>query len=84
MHGNGPSAEAENAVLRGQLQGLEARLTRVDQALERVMANDAKIRQPDITRAREILDWEPSSGLRAGIMPTYNYFKSVLEEQKGR
>ena len=45
MAGNGPSAEAENAVLRGQLQGLEARLTRVDQALERVMANDAKIRQ---------------------------------------
>lgn len=43
--GNGPSAEAENAVLRGQLQGLEARMTRVDQALERVMAHDAKIRQ---------------------------------------
>ncbi len=45
MQGNSLSAEAENAVLRGQLQGLEARLTRVDQALERVMANDAKLRQ---------------------------------------
>jgi len=42
--GNGPSATAENALLRGRLQAIEARMTRVDQALERVMAQDAKIR----------------------------------------
>lgn len=42
--GNGPTAEAENAVLRGRLQAIEAQMTRVDQALERVMAQDAKIR----------------------------------------
>lgn len=42
--GNGPTAEAENAVLRGRLSAIEAQMTRVDQALERVMAQDAKIR----------------------------------------
>ena len=42
--GNGPTAEAENAVLRGRLQAIEAQMTRVDQALGRVKAQDAKIR----------------------------------------
>lgn len=43
--GNGPSARAENSVLRTRLQTLEARQTRVDQALARVMAYDSKIRR---------------------------------------
>ena len=42
---NGPDARAENAVLRTRLQALEARQTRVDQSLARVMAYDSKIRQ---------------------------------------
>jgi len=43
--GNGPSAQAENSVLRTRLQSLEARQTRVDQALARVMAYDSRLRQ---------------------------------------
>lgn len=43
--GNGPSAQAENIVLRTRLQTLEARQTRVDQALARVMAYDSRLRQ---------------------------------------
>ncbi|MCP4869958.1 MAG: M23 family metallopeptidase [Proteobacteria bacterium] len=42
--GNGPTARAENAVLRTRLQSLEAQQTRVDQSLARVMAYDSKIR----------------------------------------
>ena len=44
MSGNGPSAAAENSVLKGRLQAIEARMSRVDQSLERVMATDAKVR----------------------------------------
>lgn len=43
--GNGPAAVAENALLRTRLQELEARQASVDQALDRVMAYDSKIRQ---------------------------------------
>lgn len=43
--GNGPSAQAENAVLKARLQTIEARQIQVDRALERVMAYDSKIRQ---------------------------------------
>jgi len=45
LYGNGPSANSENAILRTRLQAMEARQTRVDQALGRVMAYDSKIRQ---------------------------------------
>ncbi|HCP47367.1 MAG TPA: peptidase M23 [Deltaproteobacteria bacterium] len=43
--GNGPSARAENVLLRSRLQALELRQARVDRTLDRVMASDAKIRQ---------------------------------------
>lgn len=42
--GNGPSAKAENALLKSRLTALEARLGRVDLALARVASYDAKIR----------------------------------------
>ena len=38
-------------------------------------------RQPDITRAREHLGWEPKVALREGLESTIAYFRSVLSEQ---
>jgi dTDP-glucose 4,6-dehydratase len=32
--------------------------------------DDPKVRKPDITRAREILDWEPRIGLDEGLRRT--------------
>ena len=32
--------------------------------------DDPKVRQPDITRAREVLDWEPKVGLEEGLRRT--------------
>lgn len=43
--------------------------------------NDPKQRQPDITRAREILNWEPKVSRAEGLKKTYDYFKSLSEEQ---
>ena len=42
-------------------------------------ARDPQQRQPDITRARSILKWEPKVGLEEGLHRTIPYFKSKLE-----
>jgi dTDP-glucose 4,6-dehydratase len=39
---------------------------------------DPQKRQPDITRAREILRWEPQVSLQEGIQKTIPYFKQKL------
>lgn len=42
--------------------------------------DDPKQRQPDITKAREILGWEPKVSREEGIKITYEYFKSLPKE----
>ncbi|MBI4723034.1 MAG: SDR family oxidoreductase [Candidatus Stahlbacteria bacterium] len=41
--------------------------------------DDPKIRQPDITRARQKLNWTPKIQLEQGIIPTIQYFKSKVK-----
>ncbi len=43
--------------------------------------DDPKQRQPDITRARDILGWEPKVSRQEGLKITYAYFKSLSEEE---
>jgi dTDP-glucose 4,6-dehydratase len=43
--------------------------------------DDPKQRRPDITRAREILGWEPRVGRKEGLRITYEYFKSLPPEE---
>lgn len=40
--------------------------------------DDPKIRQPDITRARKYLNWEPAVSLDEGLQSTLEYFKEQL------
>lgn len=40
--------------------------------------DDPKVRQPDITKAREILNWEPRFNRSEGLKLTYEYFKKVV------
>ena len=40
--------------------------------------DDPKVRQPDISRAREMLGWEPAISLREGVARTIEYFRSIL------
>jgi len=42
--------------------------------------NDPKQRQPDITKARKLLNWEPKVSRAEGLKITYAYFKSLPKE----
>lgn len=44
--------------------------------------DDPKQRQPDITRARTVLGWEPKISREEGLKITYNYFKSLPDEEQ--
>jgi len=40
--------------------------------------DDPKVRQPDITRARTLLGWEPKVSLEEGLSKTIDYFRSKV------
>jgi dTDP-glucose 4,6-dehydratase len=41
--------------------------------------DDPKVRQPDITRARTLLHWEPKVALEQGLGATIEYFKAKMK-----
>lgn len=41
--------------------------------------DDPKVRQPDITRATEILGWTPKIDRKTGVLKTIDYFKNQLK-----
>lgn len=43
--------------------------------------DDPKQRQPDITRAKEILSWEPKVNRAEGLKITYDYFRNLPKEE---
>ena len=43
--------------------------------------DDPKQRKPDITKAKEILSWEPKVNRSEGLKLTYDYFKSLSREE---
>jgi dTDP-glucose 4,6-dehydratase len=44
--------------------------------------DDPKVRQPDITRARTLLDWEPKVALEEGLLKTIEYFKGKVDQSR--
>ena len=42
-------------------------------------ADDPQLRRPDISRAKELLDWNPGVSLETGIEKTVPYFETELE-----
>ena len=58
-------------------------LTGTDQEIvfKELPKDDPLQRQPDITRARDILDWEPKVSREEGMKITYDYFKSLSQEE---
>jgi dTDP-glucose 4,6-dehydratase len=59
-------------------------LTRTNQKIvyKPLPTDDPKQRRPDITRARNILGWEPKVDRAEGLKITYDYFKNLPEFSK--
>lgn len=60
------------------------KLTNTDQKIiyKPLPKDDPKQRQPDITKAKEILGWEPKVGRSEGLKITYEYFKNILKKEQ--
>jgi dTDP-glucose 4,6-dehydratase len=63
-----------------ELARLIVRLAGSDSKIEfrDLPVDDPKQRRPDITRARNVLDWEPQIDLEDGLGRTLEYFRSVV------
>lgn len=59
------------------------KLTGTDQKIvyKPLPKDDPKQRQPDITKAKEILGWEPKVTRAEGLAITYDYFKNLPKER---
>jgi UDP-glucuronate decarboxylase len=62
---------AENVIA---MTGSRSQLT-----FEPLPADDPRQRQPDISAAKEVLDWEPAIALDEGLKHTIEYFRNLLE-----
>ena len=62
------------------------RLTGADQKLihEPLPKDDPKQRKPDITKAKEILGWEPRVSRSEGLKITYEFFKERVNAEKAQ
>jgi dTDP-glucose 4,6-dehydratase len=45
------------------------------------VVDDPQVRRPDISKAEELLDWEPLIGIDEGIMKTIEYFRTALNNR---
>jgi dTDP-glucose 4,6-dehydratase len=59
------------------------KLTATDQKIifKELPKDDPLQRQPDITKAKEILRWEPKVTREEGMQKTYEYFKNLTKEE---
>ncbi|MEO5893366.1 MAG: UDP-glucuronic acid decarboxylase family protein [Ferruginibacter sp.] len=59
------------------------KLTGTEQKIvyKQLPTDDPKQRQPDITKAMELLDWQPTVNRADGLKVTYEYFKSLPQEE---
>jgi dTDP-glucose 4,6-dehydratase len=61
---------AENTLLELAEAVVDVTESRSEIVFEALPVDDPQVRQPDITRAREILGWEPEMGLHDGLRKT--------------
>jgi dTDP-glucose 4,6-dehydratase len=58
--------------------------SRSEVVFEALPVDDPQVRQPDITRARDLLGWEPATDLRDGLTKTIEHYTKVLGEPASR
>lgn len=69
----------EITILEFAKEIIELTGTDSDIAFEELPKDDPQVRQPDISRAKEVLDWEPRYDRKEGLMKTLNYFREKVQ-----
>ena len=71
----------EMTVLQFAKKILELTGSKSEIAYRPLPQDDPQVRQPDITKARKLLNWEPKVGLDEGLIKTIDYFRARLKAQ---
>jgi dTDP-glucose 4,6-dehydratase len=71
----------ENTVLEIAQMIIDISGSQSEMVFEPLPEDDPKRRCPQITRAKEVLGWEPRVGTREGLQKTLNYFAQLTERQ---
>jgi dTDP-glucose 4,6-dehydratase len=72
----------EMTVLQFAKKILELTGSKSEIAYRPLPQDDPQVRQPDITRARKLLNWEPKVDLDEGLIKTIDYFRERLKGQQ--
>jgi UDP-glucuronate decarboxylase len=59
------------------LTGGKSRLTYLD-----LPGDDPKQREPEITKAKRLIGWQPSVDRKQGLVETVNYFRSIINKSR--
>ncbi len=58
--------------------------SRSEIVFEALPVDDPQVRQPDITRAKQLLGWEPEIDVREGLRRTIAHYTKVVAEPASR
>jgi len=72
---------AEMTILDFAKKVVELTGSRSEISFKDLPADDPKVRQPDITKARSILGWEPKVDLETGLRRTLEYFRDKVDSE---
>lgn len=72
----------EMTVLQFAKKILELTGSKSEIAYRPLPQDDPQVRQPDITKARNLLNWEPKVDLDEGLIKTIDYFRGRLKAQQ--
>ena len=72
----------EMTVLQFAKKILELTASKSEIAYRPLPQDDPQVRQPDITKARKLLNWEPKVDLDEGLIKTIDYFRARLKAQQ--
>jgi dTDP-glucose 4,6-dehydratase len=72
----------EMTVLQFAKKILELTASKSEIAYRPLPQDDPQVRQPDITKARKLLNWEPKVDLDEGLIKTIDYFRGRLKGQE--
>ena len=76
-------AASSTATLPASFAGVSSRLPQVVRLVLNALANptdDPKVRQPDITKARRLLGWEPTVEVEDGLCRTIDWCRKLVTQ----